>query len=90
VIVSGSDTVDPMPTIPELPGPYRFFFYSFDCGERAHVHVRRESLLCKFWLRPPELARAGRFPARELLVIERLILQHLPGLEEAWDEHCGA
>jgi hypothetical protein len=23
-----------------------------------------------------------------LRVIERLILQHLPMLEEAWDEHC--
>jgi hypothetical protein len=83
-------TVGPMPTISDLPGPYRFFFYSFDCGERAHVHVRRESLICKFWLRPPELARRGRFQEHELLVIERLILQHLPRLEEAWDEHCGA
>jgi hypothetical protein len=79
-----------MPTISGLPGPYRFFFYSFDCGERAHVHVRRESLVCKFWLRPPQLARGGRFAPRELVVIERLILEYLPRLEEAWDEHCGA
>jgi hypothetical protein len=79
-----------VPTIPDLPGPYRFFFYSFDCGERPHVHVRRESLVGKFWLRPLELARAGRFPARELRGIEHLILQHLTEIEAAWDEHCGA
>ena len=31
-----------MPTIPGIPGPYRIFFYSFDCNEPKHVHVRRE------------------------------------------------
>jgi hypothetical protein len=28
-----------MPTVRNLPGPYRFFFYSFDCNEPEHVHV---------------------------------------------------
>ncbi|MGE5231169.1 MAG: DUF4160 domain-containing protein [Deltaproteobacteria bacterium] len=78
-----------MPTIPGVPGLYRFFFYSFDCAEQAHVHVRRESRVCKFWLHPLEVAHGGRFSAHDLLAIERLILQHLPMLEEAWDEHCG-
>jgi len=41
-----------MPTIRGIPGPYRFFFYSFDCNEPQHVHVRRERMLCKFWLVP--------------------------------------
>lgn len=31
-----------MPTIKDIPGPYRFYFYIFDCGEPLHVHVRRE------------------------------------------------
>jgi Domain of unknown function (DUF4160) len=78
-----------MPTIPGIPGPYRFHFYSFDCAERAHVHVRKESMVCKFWLRPPEIANGGPFTRRELLVIERLILRYLTTIEEAWDEHCG-
>lgn len=78
-----------MPTVHGIPGPYRFFFSSFDCAERPHVHVQRESRVCKVWLRPPELADAGRFSGRELLAIQRLILQHLARLEEAWDEHCG-
>ena len=79
-----------VPTVPDLPGPYRFYFYSFDCNERPHIHVRRESLHGKFWLRPLELARGGRFVTRELLAIERLILQYLPQVEAAWDEHCGS
>jgi Domain of unknown function (DUF4160) len=88
LIVAGS--IGFVPTIPDLPGPYRFFFYSFDCGERPHVHVQRESLVGKFWLRPLKLARAGRFSARELRAIERYILQHLTEIQAAWDEHCGA
>ena len=34
-----------MPTVRNIPGPYRFFFYSFDCHEPPHVHVRRERML---------------------------------------------
>jgi len=30
-----------------IPGPYRFFFYSFDCNEPEHVHVRQENKVCK-------------------------------------------
>ena len=39
-----------MPTVPDISGPYRLFFYSFDCHEPPHVHVRRERMVCKFWL----------------------------------------
>jgi hypothetical protein len=33
----------------EIPGPYRFFFYSFDRNERDHIHVQREDCVCKYW-----------------------------------------
>ena len=39
-----------MPTIKDIPGPYRFYFYSFDCNEPMHVHVGRDDTMCKFWL----------------------------------------
>jgi hypothetical protein len=29
-----------MPTIRDISGPYRFFFYSFDCNEPMHVHAQ--------------------------------------------------
>lgn len=33
-------------------GPYRFYFYSYDCGEPRHTHVDRENMSAKFWLDP--------------------------------------
>jgi hypothetical protein len=33
-------------------GPYRFYFYSYDCGEPRHTHVDRENKSAKFWLDP--------------------------------------
>ncbi len=78
-----------MPTIPGIPGPYRFYFYSVDCEEPPHVHVERETARCKFWLRPVVLARGGRFGPHELAGIERTIIQYLTVLLEAWDDYCG-
>ena len=78
-----------MPTVPNISGPYRFFFYSFDCNEPMHVHVRRERKTCKFWLEPLSLARNDGFSARELNQIRKIIVAHLPQIREAWNEHCG-
>lgn len=79
-----------MPTIRGIPGPYRFFFYSFDCNEPLHVHVKRERKLCKFWLEPVQLSMNDGFSPVELNRIRRLIIRHWMRIEEAWDEHCGA
>jgi hypothetical protein len=49
-----------MPTVLRI-GPYRFSFVSLDAGEPAHVHVRRENMVAKFWLDPVVLERAGGF-----------------------------
>ena len=78
-----------MPTVKGIPGPYRFFFYSFDCNEPKHVHVRRESAVCKFWLEPVALGQNHGFSARELNVVRSYIHEHLTLVLEAWDEHCG-
>ena len=75
-----------MPRVPGIPGPSRFFFYSFDCREPKHVHARRED---KFWLEPISLARNHGFPRWELSVIRSYIEDYLAGILEAWDEHCG-
>jgi hypothetical protein len=78
-----------MPTVRGIPGPYRFFFYSFDCHEPRHVHVRRERKTCKFWLDPLALASNEGFAAHELNDIRRLIELYYQEINEAWDEHCG-
>ncbi len=54
-----------MPTILRI-GPYRFFFYSNENGEPPHIHIQRENLLAKFWLRPIALASSVGFSAQEL------------------------
>jgi len=78
-----------VPTVQGIPGPYRFFFYSFDCNEPKHVHVRRERRVCKFWLTPIVLAASHDLSARELNVIRTYLEEYLQRLLEAWDEHCG-
>ena len=78
-----------MPRIRDIPGPYWFHFYSFDCNEPMHVHVRRESNTCKFWLDPIELAANHGFSARELNEIRRYVEVHRERIIEAWHEHCG-
>jgi hypothetical protein len=78
-----------MPRVAGIPGPYRFFFYSFDCNEPQHVHVRRERAVCKFWLDPVALGYNNGFSDKELTRIRRTIVDHLDHIQEAWNEHCG-
>ena len=79
-----------MPTVKDIPGPYRFFFYSFDCNEPMHVHVERERMLCKFSIRPLALSRNQGFSAKELNTIRDVIAAHRDKIVEAWNDHCGA
>ncbi len=62
-----------MPTIKDIPGPYRLFFYSFDCNEPKHVHIQRERMVCKYWLEPLTLARNHGLSPGELNTIRRLV-----------------
>lgn len=77
-----------MPKIP-IPGPYRFFFYSFDCTEPMHVHVERDGATCKFWLKPLSLAANQGFAPREINRIRSIIQTDLEVMTNAWSEHCG-
>ncbi len=78
-----------MPTIRGIGGPYRLYFFSFDCREPVHVHVERDNATCKFWLKPVSLARNHGFSPRDLNRIRRLIQEHHTEIEHAWREHCG-
>ena len=77
-----------MPAVQGIPGPYRFAFYSYDCAEPMHVHVRRERKEAKFWLRPLRLEREGGFSGHELRTIGRIIEENRDLIERAWHEHC--
>jgi hypothetical protein len=74
-----------MPTILRS-GPYRFFFYSNEGTEPAHVHVQRDRSLAKFWLRPVVLASSVGFSGKELREIEALVREHQEQFEEVLND----
>lgn len=74
-----------MPTVLRI-GPYRFFFYSNENNEPAHIHVQRERALAKFWLKPVALASSAGFPAQELTKLSRLVQENAATFTEAWNE----
>jgi 5-enolpyruvylshikimate-3-phosphate synthase len=77
-----------MPTVLR-EGPYRFYFYSHESNEPAHIHVDRDTSSAKFWLNPVSLARNLGFGASELNRIERLVHENQTYLLEAWNGYFG-
>ncbi len=78
-----------MPTIQNISGPYRFFFYSFDCNEPPHIHVQRERMTCKFWIEPITLSMSNGFSDRELRQIRRMVSEYQKRFLLEWRKHCG-
>jgi len=78
-----------MPTVLRQ-GPYRFYFYSNEKGEPAHIHVQRERYTAKFWLKPISLASSKGFASHELRRIQGHIVNNLSLLQEAWNEHISS
>ena len=78
-----------MPTVLRV-GPYRFYFYTHDLiNEPPHVHVDRDELSAKFWLKPIALARNLGFSASALRRIERIVSAHQAELLERWRKEYG-
>lgn len=78
-----------MPAIRGISGPYRLFFFSFDCSEPKHIHVQRERSVYKYWMEPVVLASNHGFSPVELNTIRRLLKDNHNQILEAWYEHCG-
>lgn len=81
-------TIRAWPTV-LTTGPYGFYFYSHEPNEPPHVHVDRDNLSAKFWLKPVALARNFGFSAIELRRVESLVEEHQVKLLEAWHGHFG-
>ncbi len=77
-----------MPTI-LIIGPYRFFFYSADRLEPAHVHIERDELVAKLWLHDLKVARHNGFSGAELRRIIGIARDNESALKEAWDAYFG-
>jgi hypothetical protein len=77
-----------MPTILRENG-CRFFFYSLENKEPAHIHVEKGDNAAKFWLRPVALAMNSGFRSHELTKLRALVIKHGAFFEKAWDVHFG-
>jgi hypothetical protein len=75
-----------MPTVMRV-GPYRFFFYSNEGAEPAHIHVTAGGSEVKFWLSPIALASNRGFSARDLHDIEDIVRANVATLQGAWDAY---
>lgn len=78
-----------MPTVLQA-GPYSFIFFSSDRGEPAHIHVKRDRQLAKFWLSPVSLAKNRGFKDHELTDISQLVGKYEQILLEAWHDYFDA
>lgn len=77
-----------MPVILRV-GPYRFFFYSHEPNEPPHVHIDRDNLSAKFWIKTPALARNLGYSAKELNKLLKLVQDNQQHLLEAWHGYFG-
>lgn len=78
-----------MPTVLKA-GPYSFIFFSSDRGEPAHIHVKRDRQLAKYWLDLIVLDKNRGFKEHELGQIAKLVAEHQSLLLEAWHDYFDA
>jgi hypothetical protein len=74
-----------MPTVLRVSG-FRFFFYSLEGSEPAHIHVEHADKVAKFWLDPVSLAESR---SHELNRLRVLVIEHHASFREAWNDHFG-
>jgi hypothetical protein len=77
-----------MPTVLRFQS-YRFYFYSHEPNEPAHIHIDRDNLSAKFWLSTVSLAKNIGFNAKELRKIQSLVKVNQQKFLEAWYEYFG-
>ena len=74
-----------MPTVLRI-GAFRFFFYSNEGQEPAHIHVQADNRLAKFWLQPVNLASSIGFNAKQLNQLLGLVRENESLFLEAWND----
>jgi hypothetical protein len=77
-----------VPRILEING-FVFYFFSADCSERTHVHVKKGNGEGKIWLRPEiEIFYFRRFKKNEERQILKIVTEHKQDLINQWDAYC--
>lgn len=75
-----------MPTIYRYEG-FRFFFYSSDRAEPAHVHVERNNDTAKIWLSPVRLQLSHGFSRTEINMILKIVKENHTLMIRSWNEY---
>jgi len=78
-----------MPTILRING-FRFFFYSNENNEPAHVHIEKGNAVAKVWLEPSvEASFFTGFNASERNFVIETIVKHSQEFKKEWYEYFG-
>ena len=78
-----------MPTVLRIDG-YRFFFYSNENNEPAHIHVEKGDAEGKIWLEPSiSVAYFEGFNSREQNDIMQITRENFPVYILKWYEYFG-
>lgn len=75
-----------MPTILRVDG-FRFYFYSDEGNEPAHIHVEKGGGRGKYWLDPLQEDYMRNFKAAEQRKARSLIELHQEDFKNAWNEY---
>ena len=75
-----------MPTVLRVEG-FRFFFWSNERNEPAHIHVAKGDGIAKFWLRPVSLASSDGFNAVILNKLHSVVRENEALFLEKWNEY---
>jgi hypothetical protein len=78
-----------MPTVLFLNG-FRFFFYSNENNEPAHIHVEKGDAAGKIWLEPiTEIAWMRGFTNAEEKGISDIVTEYQQLFKNKWNEYFG-
>lgn len=75
-----------MPTVLRVDG-FRFFFWTNERNEPAHIHVTKAEGVAKFWLDPVSLASTDGFNIPTLNKLQRIVRENQTLFLEAWNEY---
>jgi hypothetical protein len=75
-----------MPTVIKIKG-FRFFFFSLEGNEPAHIHIEQAERYAKFWLEPVQLAKSDGFRSFEISELRKLVEDNKELFKERWNEH---
>jgi len=80
--------VSAMPVVFQHRG-FRFFFYSNEGSPRepVHIHVEKDSVEAKFWLKPEiKVAYNDGYDTRTLRELLEIVERNRNRIERTWDE----